>query len=387
MARKALTPICALVFLEFVAMGLPLSILPVHVHATMQLGSFMVGLVVGLQSWATLLTRHAAGTWSDQRGPRSATLRGLSISALAGVLYAASTAPHGSTFSLALLLAGRAMLGLGESLVITGALAWGVALVGRERSGLVMSWIGIAMYAALALGAPLGALLHADYGFRAMSLAAAAAPLLALVPLSFAKPVAPIGGVRLPFHRVVGLIAWPGLGLTLSALGFGAIAAFSALRFREAGFSHAPLAMSSFGVAYVLARVFFGGLPDKLGGARVAAASAAVAAVGQLGMWLAPSGALAIGAAALTGLGFSLAFPSFGVEAMRRVPPQSRGAALGAYAACFDLTMGLGVPLLGAVVSATDYGVAFAVSGVAALGSMAMAIGLGSRGAPMPVTR
>ena len=44
---------------------------------------------------------------------------------------------------------------MGESLVITAALAWGVSLAGRERSGVVMAWVGIAMYGALALGAPL----------------------------------------------------------------------------------------------------------------------------------------------------------------------------------------------------------------------------------------
>ena len=90
--------------------------------------------------------------------------------------------------------------------------------------------------------------------------------------------------------------------------------------------------MSAFGAAFVVARLLFGGLPDRFGGARVAVASAAVAAAGQFGMWLATSSAMAVAAAALTGLGFSLAFPSFGVEAIRRVPPQNRGVALGAYA-------------------------------------------------------
>ncbi len=311
-------------------MGLPLPVLAVHVHETLGFGSFVVGLAIGAQSWATLLARHGAGTWSDQRGPRSATVLGLALSALAGALYTLSYAVPVPSASLAVLLAGRVLLGLGESLVITGALSWGVALAGRERSGVVMSWVGIAMYGALAAGAPLGSLLQVRYGFAGMSSAAALAPMSALGVVALAQTVRPVGGVRLPFYRVVGLIWLPGLGLTLSALGFGAIAAFSTLRFGDEGWSHAALAMSAFGSAYVLARLLFSGLPDKLGGARVAMASTAVAAVGQLGMWLATSGAMAVGAAALTGFGFSLAFPSFGVEAIRRVPPQNRGVALGA---------------------------------------------------------
>jgi predicted MFS family arabinose efflux permease len=281
---------------------------------------------------------------------------------------------------LAVLLAGRVLLGVGESLVITGVLSWGIALAGRQRSGMVMAWVGIAMYGALAVGSPLGSLLHARLGFVAVSCAAALAPPSALAVVALA-PVAPQlpGAVRLPFHRVIGLIWLPGLGLLLSAVGFGAIAAFSTLRFAKEGWSHAALAMSAFGSAYVLARLLFGRLPDKLGGARVAIASTAVATMGQLAMWLAPSGAMAVAAAALTGLGFSLAFPSFGIEAIRRVPPQSRGAALGAYTACFDAAMGLGVPLLGLLVGVRGYDAAFAVAALMAFAALSIAVVVWSR--------
>lgn len=377
-----LAPICLMVFAEFLAMGLPLPVLPVRVHDTLGFGSFVVGLAIGAQSWVTLATRHGAGTRADQRGPRSAALVGLAVSGLAGVLYALSSAVPDPSASLAVLLAGRGLLGLGESLVITGALAWGVALAGRERSGIVMAWIGMAMYAALAAGAPLGSALDARVGFVGVSIAAALSPLAGIGAALLARPVNPVGGTRLPFYKVARLIWLPGAGLALGALGFGAIAAYSTLLFREHGWPHAALAMSAFGVAYVLARLLFGGLPDRFGGARVAAVSAVAAAAGQLGMWLATTGVTAVAAAALTGFGFSLAFPSFGVEAMRRVPPQSRGVALGAYSACFDVSMGIGVPALGVVVGALGPGAAFAVGAVTALASLLIALALASRSDP-----
>jgi MFS family permease len=377
---RTLGPLCAIVFLEFLAMGLPLPILPLHVHGALGLGSFVVGIAIAAQSWATLLTRHGAGTWSDQRGPRGAAVLGLGVSAAAGVLYALSNLVPSSWPSLFVLLLGRALLGVGESLVVTGALSWGITLAGRERSGAVMAWVGIAMYGALAAGAPLGAWLHAHHGFAGMSVAAAAAPLTALAAVALALPVRPAPGApRLAFYRVVGLIWLPGMGLMLSALGFGAIAAFSTLRFAKEGWSHAALAMTAFGSAYVVARLLFGRLPDKLGGARVATASASVAVIGQLATWLATSATMAVVGAALTGLGFSLAFPSFGVEAIRRVPPQNRGAALGAYTACFDAAMGMGVPVLGLVVGAAGYEAAFGIGALMALGSLVIAAGLWAR--------
>lgn len=371
---RELAPICSMVFLEFLAMGLPLSVLPVHVGGTLGFGSFVVGLAIGAQSWATLLTRHAAGKRSDQRGPRAASLLGLSFSALAAAIYAASQAISIPAVSLLVLMLGRALLGVGESLVITGALSWGVALAGRERSGIVMSWVGVAMYGALAVGAPLGSALASRFGFAGMCAAAALSPALGLAVMGAARSVEPVGGVRLPFYRVVRLIALPGSGLMLSALSFGAIAAFSSLLFAERSWPHAALAMSAFGVAYVVARLLFGGLPDRFGGARIATVSAALASLGQLGLWLATSGTMAVAAAALTGFGFSLAFPSFGVEAVRRVPAQNRGVALGAYAACFDVSMGLGVPLLGIVVSLAGYAAAFGVGCLAALSSLVVGI-------------
>jgi MFS family permease len=376
---RELGPLCLLVFTEFLAMGLPLPVLPVRVHDGLGFGSFVVGLVVGAQSWATLLTRHSAGTRSDRQGARSTVILGLVTSMFAGVLYAASTALVQPTISLGVLLVGRGLLGFGESLVITGALAWGVTLAGRERSGLVMAWVGIAMYGALAAGAPLGAALDARVGFIGLSVVTALAPLPGIAAAFLVRPVAPVGGERVPFTRVLRLLWVPGAGLSLAALGFGAIAAFATLLFKDRGWTHAALAMSSFGAAYVLARVFFGKLPDRFGGARVAAASAAVATLGQLGLWLATSSAMAVVAAALTGLGFSLAFPSFGVEAITRVPPQNRGVALGAYTAFFDATLGVGVPALGLVVGAFGYGAAFGVGALGGLLSLGLAVSLWPR--------
>lgn len=376
---KAVVLVCVMVFLEFLAMGLPLAVLPLHVHDTLGFGAVLVGIAIGAQSWATLVTRHAAGTRADRLGPQPTALLGLGVSAFAGVVYALSPLMPTSATSLLVLLAGRALLGLGESLVVTSALAWGVALAGRERTGLVMAWVGIAMYGALALGAPLGAALDARLGFVGMSAAAALAPAVGILAALRARPVAPAGGNPLPLSHVASRIWLPGAGLSLVAVGFGALAAFATLHFREHGWPNAALAMTAFGAAFVLARLFFGAYPDRFGGARVAVVSVSVAALGQLGMWLATSWFVAVAAAAFTGFGFSLAFPSFGIEAMRQVPPQNRGVALGAYTACFDATMGIGIPALGAVVGALGYGAAFGVGAIASAASLGVALTLALR--------
>lgn len=60
------------------------------------------------------------------------------------------------------------------------------------------------------------------------------------------------------------------LGLALSSIGFGAITTFIALLFTNRGWDSAWLAFTTFSLAFVIARVVFGHLPDKIGGAKVA---------------------------------------------------------------------------------------------------------------------
>src|SRR5205085_6933871 len=79
-------------------------------------------------------------------------------------------------------------------------------------------------------------------------------------------------------------------------------------------------------------------------------------------MWLSSWSALALSGAALTGFGFSLVYPGFGVEAVRSVPAQSRGLAMGAYTAFLDLAQGLASPALGLIATGAGLNVVFLVS-------------------------
>ncbi len=97
----------------------------------------------------------------------------------------------------------------------------------------------------------------------------------------------------------------------------------------------------------IVARVLFGHLPDRLGGARVALVCVLIEAAGLALIWLAPDHIVATAGAALAGFGYSLVFPGLGVEAVHRAPPQGRGVAMGAYTACLDVAIGFGSPALG----------------------------------------
>jgi predicted MFS family arabinose efflux permease len=73
-----------------------------------------------------------------------------------------------------------------------------------------------------------------------------------------------------------------------------------------------------------------------------------------------------------TGLGYSLVFPSLGVEAMKRVSSDHRGMVIGVYLACFDLGLAIAGPTAGIVVHQFGLPSAFLVAGLGALLSMAL---------------
>jgi len=369
---RTLAPMVVLVFLGFLAVGTPLSALSLHVHDNLGFSATTVGVAIGIQSLATLLTRHRAGVFSDRYGPKRAVLLGLPLAALAGLLYAASTLIPGRDGALALLLAGRVVLGFGESLFITGALSWGIGRLGVANAGKVISWQGIAMYAAIGLGTPLGLAAQTTLGFAVVGALAAVTPLVAwLIALGLPASAAGSSG-RVPFYRVLGLIWRPGLVLALATAPFAAMAAFVALDFADRGWADAGLAMVGFGVGYVVVRLFLAHLPDRFGGARVAAVSLVIEAIGQALLWLAPNPGIALLGALVTGAGFSLVFPAMGVETTRRVPPDQRGRAIGNFTAFFDLSLLLTAPVVGLAARAAGYSVVFLIGAMAALLALAL---------------
>src|SRR5437016_6189061 len=260
----ALLPIMGSVFISFLIIGVAMPVLPLHVHQGLGLGTFIVGLVAGSQFAASLVSRVWAGRHADGRGAKHAVATGLVLAAVAGVLYLLSlrfvSAP---AISVTILLLGRALLGAGESFIITGAQAWGLALSGAQNTGKVLAWMGTAMYAAFALGAPAGTVLYGSFGFTAIALATTLVPLAALL-----------------------------LG------------------------------------------------------------------------------------AALTGFGYSLVYPGFGVEAVRRAPAQSRGLAMGAYTAFLDVALALASPALGLIAAMSDIGTVFLASALSVLCAAPVALRL-----------
>lgn len=361
----ALLPIAAATFALFFVTGIALPVLPLHVHDGLGQSAFVVGLVAGVQFLVSLGSRIWAGGFSDRRGPKQAVIVGLVLAAVAGGLYLVSlSCLDQPLLSVAILLAGRGVLGASESFVITGAQSWALTLAGPQSAGRAIAWIGMAMYLALAIGAPVGSALFEGFGFVAIGIGTMLIPVLVLVAIVPLRPAAPEPQGERALFAVARAVWLPGLGLAFASLGFGAIASFAVLLFVERGWEPAWLSFTSFAVFFLAARLLLGHLADQIGGARVAILFAGVEALGLALIWLSPWPALGFLGAGLVGCGYSLVYPALGLESVRRAPPQSRGLAIGVYTAFLDVALGVLSPLLGILATGAGLGWVFLASAV-----------------------
>lgn len=355
-------------FCGYLCVGLPLPVIPLFIHDKLGFGNLVVGLVIGIQFLATVLTRGYAGRLTDHHGGKRSALQGAMVCSLGGLLYFLSAMPGLSPVtSLVIIVLGRLAAGFGESQFVTGCVSWSIASVGPQRAGMSMSWTGIAMFAALAVGAPIGMVLYRSYGLQAAMVACIVAPLIAVAVAYFEVPYATPAGERLPFYRVIGQIWREGLGLMLQGVGLAGLTAFASLYFGARNWGHAGLVMTAFGIGFIFVRVVLGSLPDRKSGYKVAFWSLIVEAIGQAMIWGAPDEIFALAGSLVTGLGCGLVFPALGVEALKRVLPSNRGSAMGAFVAFLDIAYGVSGPVAGVIASQFGYAGVYLFGGASAL--------------------
>lgn len=350
-----------------------MAVVPSFVHLTLHFSAVIAGLAVSVQYVATLASRPFAGHTSDTRGAKRATASGLCSIIASGALFTiAAFLRHDALASLLALCLSRLVLGFGESWVATGGALWGIARMGESQQAKVISWNGVGSYGGMAVGAPVGVLLENHYGLGAVGMvsiviSAAAAVWAATIPrvATYRKP-------PLAFAKVLKKVTGEGIGLGLGGIGFGTIAAFITLFYASRNWPDASLSLTLFGAAFVVARLGFAWTVTKWGGYPVAMVSLAVECAGLLVLWLAPAPLAARIGATIAGFGFSLVFPALGVEAVRKVPVESRGSALAIYTAFIDLSMGVAGPLAGAIVSAAGYPPIFLFAAAAAVLGIAL---------------
>jgi MFS family permease len=362
-------------FVVYLSVGLPLAVLPPYVHLRMGYSAALAGLAISIQYVATLASRPWAGRISDRAGAKVSVLWGMGCCAFSGVLLIAAALLHAIPWlSICLLFASRLVLGVGESLGSTGSTLWGITSAGQDSTAKVISFNGISTYGGMALGAPLGVVLDQQWGLASIGVLILLIGAFSLALASRKRPVKVTPGEHLPFHDVALRVLPHGMALALGGIGYSSLATFVTLFYLSRHWAGAALCLTAFGLAFIAARLLFIQTINRFGGYPVAMACLTVESLGLLLLWRSDSPAMALAAAATTGFGFSLVFPAIGVEAVKRVTVNNRGAALGVYTAFADVSFFLTGPLAGAVIGLWGYASAFLFALICVLAALGIAV-------------
>jgi MFS family permease len=366
----------SLSFVVYLAIGLPLAILPEYVHMRMGYHASLAGLVISIQYVATFISRPWAGRISDHKGAKISVLWGMGACTLSGMLMLAAAALHRDPawLSLTFLILSRLVLGIGESLGSTGATLWGISSAGPQHTAKVISYNGVSTYGALALGAPLGVVMEMHWGLSSVAILTIVVCALAYAWAAIKPPVPVTPGEHLPFRHVLGRVTPHGMGLALGGVGYSALATFVTLFYVSRHWNGAALCLTAFGVAFIVARLLFIRTIGTFGGFPVAKVCLAVESVGVLLLWLSVSPWMALFGAALTGFGYSLVFPALGVEAVERVPLENRGTALSVYTVFADVSFFMVGPIAGAVIGLFGYASVFLFALVCVISALAIVL-------------
>jgi MFS family permease len=367
-ARTAFAGVFIVTGLGLFSIGVTLPVLPHYVKGPLDGGDLAVGIVSGAFAVTGLASRPFAGRFADSRGRKLAVMLGAGLQVIAAALYFVPAGIPG-------LIVSRFFLGAGEGFVYTAGSAWVVDLAPPERRGRIIGWYGLAIWGGLSLGPLVGSLIQHAGGFNAVWAVALAAPLLgAGIAMRIPESFRPHSGEKARGPLISREALRPGLAFSCGTFGYAVVAAFIVLHLDARGVGNGTLAFTAFAATVVAVRLIGGGLPDRFGGARCAAAAGVVESLGLVTIALAHSlPVAALGAMAMGGA-FAMLLPSLALLSLENVPIERRGATMGTLTAFFDLGVGIGSPIAGAVAAANGYGSAFAVAAVVALGVTAISL-------------
>ena len=354
------------VTLYFLGLNMTLSVLPLFVEGELGGTDAQVGIAVSSFGLAAACIRPVIGPLGDRHGRQRLIVSGAIVAGLATIATATAT-------SLGMVIAFRALAGLGEAAVFVGAASAAQDLATEERRGEAASYFSLAIYSSLFLGPALGELISETFGNDTAWVLAGGLAVLA-ASTGIVAPGAPTEPPPKPERRVLlhRAALRPGAVLFLGLLGYTGFLAFAALHAEEVGIANTGTVFTVFALVIIFLRIFAAKLPDQLGPIRTSRISLSCGAVGLavLAVWTEPVGVY-VGAAILA-VAQSFLFPALFALVVDDAPDAERSHAISTLSMFFDLAFGLGGPVIGLVSDTFDRSTAFAVS--AGIATFALAV-------------
>ncbi|MGB3297356.1 MAG: MFS transporter [Phormidesmis sp.] len=347
-----------------------------------EVGWVMASFAVGL-----LVFRPKMSRFTDQQGRKPALLLGVSVIALAPMLYLAVGRVPPATLSLPILLPMggwsvsssvlllalvRAFHGLSIAAFATAYSAAVADMAPPQHRGELISFMSLAGPTGMAMGPALGGYLSESFtlAFLTMTGMGTVGVLCVLMSKEPAKPVvdSPVGfhidsgqslesvakpPAKAPFfwsQLFAPAIRIPALMLLMVGTAFGSMVTFMPLYVEKMGWDiNIGLVFTSSAIASFCIRTFTGTASDRLGRGRFISLGLMFYTLSMGVMWLSSSPQMLLLAGILQGAGSGTTIPIIAALMTDRSRPGDRGLTFGLCLTGFDLGIALAGPVMGRV--------------------------------------
>ncbi|MEL6891619.1 MAG: MFS transporter [Actinomycetota bacterium] len=339
------------------AFGALNALLPRYVVDVLGGGESTAGFVMGTMAITALLARPWLGRVADRSGARRIIIVGAAVAATGIPLLTLGD-------SIALTVAARLVMGIGNAGVFTGSTLLALTLAPEARRAEAAAYILVTVHVGIGLGPIAGERLRDAMSYDAswwlvtamMAGAALAACFLVDRP-GDADPDAP------PAPLVSRSALLPGAVSLFGVFAFNGLLTFVPLYSREIGLDDAAFVFTVASGTIIVMRLAFGRVPDRIGPVRAASGALVITAIAAavVALWAEPVG-LYVGASLLA-VGLSLQSPSFMSITVARAPERERGSAMATFTGFFDIANAIVGPSIGLIVAGVGYQTAFLFSG------------------------
>lgn len=304
----------------------------------------LIGFVVGIFTFSSLLIRPFAGKILEVKGRRFVFATGLGI-------FVLSVGSYGLVHSLIFLFIMRMIQGVGWGFSTTASGTIATDLIPAHRRGEGMGYYGLSGNIALAFGPTLGLALVGRISFTSLFLICSALGLVAFLLSSLIryKKVEPITVPQKKLDLFEKTAIPPSLLLFFITFTFGGIASFLPIYTAEERVSGIEWYFLLYALALLVSRTFAGKLYDQKGHQAVFIPGTILVIIAMLLIaWLPNSYTLYL-AGILYGLGFGTVQPALQAWSVKETPPHRRGMANATFFSFFDLGVGVGAISFGQV--------------------------------------
>lgn len=360
--------ICLANFFIFLGFQMTLPTIPLFVE---HLGGNdqLIGFVVGIFTFSSLLLRPFAGHALESKGRRFVYLIGLAI-------FVLSVGSFGFVMSIAFLFVLRIIQGVGWGFSTTASGTIATDLIPPKRRGEGMGYYGLSGNLALAFGPSLGLALSGILNFKLLFFICSGLGIAAFLLSSMIrykkveKAETKAVTAKWDFYEKTALP--PSLLLFFITVTFGGIASFLPLYTAQKGITGIQWYFLIYALALMLTRTFAGKLYDKRGHRAVFIPGAILIVLAMfLLAWL-PNTIVLFIAAFLYGFGFGSVQPALQAWSIENAPKNRKGMANATFFSFFDLGVGIGAMVFGQIGHLFGYGSIYKTAAVSVIISIVL---------------